>query len=345
MKRYAANIKLLLLCCILLVLNFSAKSQHSGALIVEQQYQTKNGLISSYGNESRYQSPALLESIGQYMEYLLLTNNGNEFQEQFEILKEHFTVSADNAVYLKWKLGEGITTNASVDDYRIISVLTEAGEKYHVSAYTSFATTLWETMARTQLTNGLIVDFYDWSTGQKNSEIHLNYLNYFVLEKMQAPNLEKYKAILVGGQTDSPFFQEIYNPAVSSYQTADEDKVNMIDQFLIAIQFAESTKSKPANFHHWLQSQISNGHTIYGGYIRSTGKPAVTYESSAVYALGVLYSLAVQDQQMAKQFYERLKQQEPLQPNPDFTDMHFFDFMYVSYAKEKYEKQLDLVGN
>lgn len=340
LKSYVAKILVLLICSLLLFLNFSsAVDQETVTRTVKQQYKNKEGFIASYGDEERDTSPILLESLGQYMEYLLIVGDNQEFEEQFLLLQSNFTVNTDEGIFLKWQLEEDVTANASVDDYRIIRTLLRGGEQFHNSSYAKFAKQIWDTMNKTQTVNGLMVDFYDWSSHQRTAEIHLSYIDYDVLEKMQASKLTRYKQILSDGQTDNPFFNEIYNPENNSYQTANAETVNMIDQFLIAIQYAESTDEKPKSFHDWVHTQMQNDGILYGSYLRNTGKPAVVYESSAVYALGVIYSLAVNDQKMTEILYSRLQNQSPLQVKPNYNDIHFFDYMYASYAATIYEEQ------
>ncbi|PAE09375.1 hypothetical protein CHI12_01260 [Terribacillus saccharophilus] len=340
LKSYVTKILLLLICSLLLLLNFSSSvDQETVTRTVKQQYKNKEGFIASYGDGERDTSPILLESLGQYMEYLLIVGDSQEFEEQFLLLQSHFTVNTDEGIFLKWQLEEDVTANASVDDYRIIRTLLTGGEQFHNSSYTKFARQIWDTMNKTQTVNGLIVDFYDWSSQQRTSEIHLSYIDYDVLEKMQASKLNRYKQILSEGQEDNLFFYEIYNLENNTYQTANADTVNMIDQFLIAIQFAESTHEKPTSFHDWINTHVQNDGILYGSYNRNTGKPAVDYESSAVYALGVIYSLTVDDQKIAEILYSRLQKQSPLHLKPNYSDIHFFDYMYASHAVTLYEEQ------
>lgn len=340
LKSYVAKILLLLICSLLLFLNFSsAVDQETVTRTVKQQYKNKEGFIASYGDGERDTSPILLESLGQYMEYLLIVGDSQEFEEQFLLLQSHFTVDTDEGTFLMWQLEEDVTANASVDDYRIIRTLLRGGEQFHNSSYISFANQIWNTMNKTQTVNGLIVDFYDWSSQQRTSEIHLSYIDYEVLEKMQPSKLNRYKQILLEGLNDNLFFNEIYKPENNSYQTANTDTVNMIDQFLIAIQYAESTHEKPKSFHDWVHTQMQNDGILYGSYNRNTGKPAVAYESSAVYALGVIYSLTVDEQKMAEKLYSRLQEQTPMQSKPNYNDIHFFDYMYASYAATLYKEQ------
>ncbi|WP_340081651.1 hypothetical protein [Terribacillus sp. FSL K6-0262] len=338
MNSYAVKGTILLICCMALFLNFSALPvTESVTRTVGRHYQNSDRLISSYGDERRDSSPILLESMGQYMEYLLLADDQKGFEEQFQLLQEHFAVEQAGEIHLKWQIGENISTNASVDDFRIIEVLMAGGEKFHDAAYTDLAEQIWDTMIRTQLTDGLITDFYDRSWKQQSSEMHLSYINFTVLEDMRAPNLEEYKRILRGGQTDTPFFIEIYHPRDKSYHTADPETVNMIDQFLIAMQYVKSTNETPSKFHDWLQKQAKADNVLHGRYNRTTAAPASSYESSSVYALAVLYSLAVHDQEMADEWFLKLQKQAPMQASPSYTDIHFFDYMYASYAARLYE--------
>ncbi|GGK37118.1 hypothetical protein GCM10010965_32460 [Caldalkalibacillus thermarum] len=118
----------LILIAVLTLITIMSADQNSTVKLVEQYYTAENGLIRAYGipdNET-----FLSESIGLYMQYLLLAGEKERFDRQYNLLLNHFLAEADGEVFIQWKIGDTISTNSLVDDLRIIQVLTEAGHQF-----------------------------------------------------------------------------------------------------------------------------------------------------------------------------------------------------------------------
>lgn len=302
--------------------------------MVSTEYMDENERIKSYGKDQDIQY--LSESIGQYMAYLLLLEDHDEFKRQVEVLAENFLVTKEKQLFIKWQLTEGTETNASVDDLRIIEALYEGGELFHESSYIELADKLLQTLEKTQAVNGLLVDFYDWELDKATSTMHLSYINSNVLQRLASFNIEAYQQI-VEGAVDAPFFYERYDVEKQEYQAADTKTVNLIDQFLIAIQYWEITGKVPSVFDEWVKQELDSKGKLFGVYQKGSLEPAVTYESSAVYALGVIYFLKTDDQSYADLFHQLLLKQPPFEMKPDYTTIHFFDYIYARSADELYK--------
>jgi hypothetical protein len=303
--------------------------------VISTVYMNEKEMIKSFGREQEVQY--LSESIGQYMEYLLLIKDKYEFKRQVEVLSENFLVEKDNQLFIKWQDSLETTTNASVDDLRIIEALYEGGDRFNNSAYIELADKLKHTLEIRQSVDGILVDFYDWELGDSTTNVHLSYINYNGLQRFDSINIEHYQKIIEGAM-GSPYFYEIYDMENQDYQSADEKTVNMIDQLLIAIQYQEITGKVPTLFDKWVKRELDSNNKLYGIYQKESLGPAVNYESSAVYALGVIYFKKIGDPNYADKLHKLLMGQPPFHENPDYKNIHFFDYIYAKTADALYTK-------
>ncbi|MBY0097340.1 hypothetical protein [Mesobacillus maritimus] len=304
--------------------------------VVSSEYMNEQKWIKSYGKDQDIQY--LSESIGQYMTYLLLIEDHAEFNQQVDVLKKNYLVEKDGQVYIKWQLAEGTATNALVDDLRIIEALSEGGELFQEPSYSELAAKLKKTIELKQSISGMMVDFYDWELEKATTTLHLSYLNHNVLQAFESTKTDAYLHLLRGA-VDSPFFYEIYDVENKVYQAADQKNVNMIDQLLIAIQYHKWTGKVPTEFDQWLKKELDSKGKLFGAYQKGSLEPAVPYESSAVYALGVLYFFETGDPSYADVLHELLLKQPPFERDPDFKTIHFFDYMYSKTADELWKQR------
>ena len=306
--------------------------------VVTNQYENKNGLIQNYaGKPEKQKIEYLSESIGQYMYYLLLVKDEKEFKRQVTSLKENFLVEEEGKLFIKWQVTKSTVVNASIDDFRIIESLRKASSEFNEPSYVTLADQLEETILSTQLTDGLIVDFYDWKLKKKTTDIHLSYLNDKIIKENKALDSMLYKKIIMESpDPNSPFFNEIYDVEKKSYQTANEKTVNMIDQFLIAVNYIKRTNQRPEKFDKWLKKEWNEESKLAGGYNKLNLSPAVTYESSAVYSMAILYFMTTNEMEYVEQIHTVLMKQPPFSSAADYSEIHFFDYMWAKTSDWKY---------
>lgn len=309
--------------------------------VVTNQYENKNGLIQNYAGDPKKQNIEYLsESIGQYMVYLLLVKDEKEFNHQVTSLNEHFIVEKDGQVFIKWKATKSIVANASIDDFRIIESLKKASKAFNEPSYLTLADQLEKTILSTQLTNGLVVDFYDWKLKEKTTSIHLSYLNNQIIKENKALDGTLYQKIIVESPgSDSPFFNEVYDVDEKNYQTTNDESVNMIDQLLIAINYVKLTNQLPKNFDRWLRSEWNGEKKLAGGYNKKTLSPSVSYESSAVYSLAVLYFMTIKETEYATQLHTTVMKHSLFDSKANYSNIHFFDYMWAKTSDWKYENE------
>lgn len=336
-KRFYLILILILLISSLFALNFYQKIGVQE--VVNNKYENDKGLIKNYAKNGKVQY--LSESIGQYLYYLLLVKDEKEFKQQVAVLKKNFLVKQVDGTFIQWVATNQTTTNASVDDFRIIAVLRKASEQFQEPAYRTLAMELEETLISKQLTDGLIADFYDWELQKKAAVLHLSYIDDQIIKENSEVNKAEYQKVLMESvDSDTPFFKEIYTLEEHTYQLADKKTVNQIDQLMIAIQYVKVTNQIPAQFDQWLKEEWDTNGKFFGGYFRTDFSSAVPYESSAVYALATLYFKLSHEEDYAEQLYQVLLKQSPFDKKADYTTIHFFDYIWAKTVDVLYEKDL-----
>lgn len=245
---------------------------------VEADYM-QDGIIRAY---DRSDAQRLSESLGQYMQYVLLIDDEVRFKEQVQILNDHFLVERGPDVYIKWELGEKTATNAWIDDIRISETLIEAGKQFNEPTYSKLASRIETTLLKRQRIDGKIVDFYDWDIQQATDVLHLNYLEPPALKRLKLFDFAKER--VVQAKREGPFTAELYFANQDESKWADDKVVNMIDQVLIERLRAGVTGESDASFRSFISKELKNG-KIYARYDRSSATPTMKDESSSVYAL------------------------------------------------------------
>ncbi|MEG0261319.1 MAG: hypothetical protein RR651_15760, partial [Lysinibacillus sp.] len=135
---------------------------------------------------------------------------------------------------------------------------------------------------------------------------------------------------------DAGYYAKYYDIASENYVF--DTELHMIDQLYTAYHKAtlgEETKV----FKKWLLALFKRDSKLYGRYDASSGKPAVSFESPAVYAMATRYMVALGDEKMAKQFFKKM---ESLKVNstsgyidPQTKATHIFDNLLPLLAERE----------
>ncbi|KIL74202.1 hypothetical protein [Bacillus badius] len=290
---------------------------------IKKTYTDDDHLIYAYPNNPH--SQYLSESIGLYMNYLLLIDDQKTFNVLVQQLKNHFFVKKENALYISWVLKENANTNALIDDVRIIAALRKGASQFGENEYAELANKLARTIERQQTADGIYVDYVDWAYNESARRVTLSYLtpDFFYVLKKTVPS----KEILTSLDEKKVFFPEYYDLTKRTYSYG--AKIHMIDQLLIAIN-RENVHEPSRAFHKWIIEEWKAEGRIAGQYFRKTAEPAVEYESLAVYAYLEEYFRTTGDGQLAEEVHERSTQ---LVKNGILKEAHFFD--YILYETKK----------
>ncbi|MDN3437304.1 hypothetical protein QMA04_04330 [Planococcus sp. APC 3900] len=281
---------------------------------VEKEYMHSDRLIHAYPGKP--DSEVLSESLGLYMEYLLLAGDEQNFQEQVSILKNQFLVNEDALSFIQWRLNEKATTNALIDDIRILSVLQRAADAFENTAYDELADELSIALSSVQVHNDYTVDYYDWSYSLSAQRLTLSYAtdSQVISEK----SVELLKKV----DSTRAFFPEYYDTKQQKYINSDE--VHLIDQLLIAIN-REKENLHSESFFNWLKEEWNNEQRLYGRYNRETKDATVDYESLAVYYYLQSYFLLTGEEEMAREVVQQAKN---IASEEMLAQAHFFDYIH-----------------
>lgn len=303
------------ICLVILLLMMSGcRDMDSVQEQVEKEYMHSDRLIHAYPGKP--DSEVLSESLGLYMEYLLLAGDEQNFQEQVSILKNQFLVNEDALSFIQWRLNEKATTNALIDDIRILSVLQRAADAFENTAYDELADELSIALSSVQVHNDYTVDYYDWSYSLSAQRLTLSYAtdSQVISEK----SVELLKKV----DSTRAFFPEYYDTKQQKYINSDE--VHLIDQLLIAIN-REKENLHSESFFNWLKEEWNNEQRLYGRYNRETKDATVDYESLAVYYYLQSYFLLTGEEEMAREVVQQAKN---IASEEMLAQAHFFDYIH-----------------
>lgn len=288
---------------------------------VEKNYTNSDGLIHAYPQDP--DSEYLSESIGLYMEYLLLVEDDKRFQEQFELLQQHFVETENGSSFVLWRLNEDAATNALIDDIRIIDALTRGSELFGNTDYTAMAENLSQSISTVQVHDGYTVDFYDWSFAMPAERLTLSYLN--TSEAVSEKSVE----LLKNTDASRVFFPEYYDTSEETYLNSDE--VHLIDQLLIALN-REKAGQHSELFSTWLKEEWTSEHQLFGRYDRESTEPSVDYESLAVYYYLHSYFTLLDEGELAAQVVQRA---QDIATEDMLSGAHFFDYIHYQLLLEE----------
>lgn len=295
--------------------------------VVKEQYTNEEGLIHAYPLQE--DSEYLSESIGLYMEYLVLTEDEERFSEQYEILMNDYLIQQKDFSYIRWILKKDTKVNALIDDVRIVSALKNASTLFNEPKYAESANQLTLAITDNQQSNGYTVDFYDWSLNLPAKRITLSYLTSEFFQS--TTDNENMKSLLKELDDAIIFFPEYFDVEKNDYIKSDE--VHMIDQLLIAIN-RENLGYPSERFKSWSLNEWKDNGRIYGRYDRQTRNASVTYESLAVYYYLNAYFQKINEPGLAKEVQEHA---EMLASGSTIEEAHFFDYIHFQLMKNEME--------
>ncbi|QHJ71811.1 hypothetical protein [Planococcus halotolerans] len=287
---------------------------------VNAHYINDEGTIHAYPKD--WSSECLSESIGLYMQYLLQVSDEENFKKQVTILKDHFLIEKEGHFFIPWRLYKKANVNAMIDDVRIAAVLRNAAVSFSEPVYQKISDQILSAIEGLQHRQGIVTDYYDWSYKLVGNRLTLSYLiAELSVHRQSFEMLETGKE-----QLFSPEYYDFYKK-----QFIESKEVHMIDQFLIAInRLDQGIQTTP--FENWLIEIWTTQQKVYGRYIRKTGKPAVDYESLAVYYYLWQYFKRIGQGEFAEAAFLRA---QSLAEEEGAEKLHFFDFIHFQIMRSE----------
>ena len=252
----------------------------------------------------------LSETLGLWMEYVLLKGDRKLFEDAYQQLTYYFLLSDG---FVHWKLNEEggsiESTNALVDDLRIIRALVQASNRWNEPKYKRVAERISIYVTKYNKFENVLTDYYDRHYNYASSTITLSYIDTVALQIMrqfeciQHGIYQKIMGILDTAPLDGPFYPKSYDVETKQYKY--DAQVNLIDQSLVALYRAQSKMTTQA-FLDFIKQEIEEKGVIYGKYDRQSRKPVVEYQSPAIYGWLILYSLEMEEEELAEILYRKM---------------------------------------
>ena len=269
----------------------------------------RNGLLSDRLEGGKSHGYALLESMGQIMEYSEEVGNEALFAAAWQITEKYFR--SPNG-YFYWRVKEdGLVIDdatALVDELRLIKALANAGKQFESPNYTSEAESLTKVVNKYSVYDNYLSDVYESSSNIAAKSISLFYIDPQALQKMTEldPTVEVTANNTLKILSDAPinecgFFPDTYDYQTSSYQYKQE--INMVEMLYTARNVYE-TAGDITPFLNFLKKELVKGH-IYNVYSQD-GAPSGDSESTAVYALASRLFINTGDKKNAFNCYRKM---------------------------------------
>lgn len=254
----------------------------------------------------------LSESIGLWMEYLVQKNDYEEFNNQVDVLKDHF-IKESNLVPWRIKGNVSAQANALIDDLRIITSLFRAGELWNKKEYTNLALEMSKQVVQFNQVEGIFINHVDINNQYKGDFLTLSYLipsafDYLVeYELITNEQYEMNRQILTEAPvSETGFFPKTYEPFTQTYQF--DEEVNLIDQYYVGYHLALWGGDVSPLIDFTRETLAKYDGKLYGRFSNESKLPIVDYEGTSVYALAILMCIELEEVELAKQLFTRMKE-------------------------------------
>lgn len=254
----------------------------------------------------------LSETLGLWMEYVLLKGSQKLFEDAYQQLNQYFLLRDG---FVHWKLNEAgrsmESTNALVDDLRIIRTLVQASDIWNEPKYKRVAGRISKYVTKYNQFKNVLTDYYDRHYQYATTTITLSYIDPIALQIMRQSKCIQHGMyqdtmnILNAAPLDGSFYPKSYDVETKQYNY--EEQVNLIDQSLVALYRAQSNMTTHT-FLDYIKQEIEEKGVIYGKYDRQSRKPVVDYQSPAIYGWLILYCLEMDEEECAEIFYRKMKE-------------------------------------
>ncbi|MFC4404951.1 transcriptional regulator [Gracilibacillus xinjiangensis] len=297
--------------------NFTKDNKLSTEKFIEKWFLNANGTLATNVLDSDRMDAdlvkgreALSETIGLWLIYAVEKQDKQMFEKAYNILLNYFLT--ENG-FVSWKLTETgiveVTTNALIDDLRIIDALYRAEKLWNIAGYGKVAEQIGTYLTNYNRNGLMLTDYYDQQYQTSSAEITLSYIDPISLEKMLKQRVldkqtyHKMVTVLKEAEKANGFFPKAYH--VQNNQYRHDQEVHMIDQGLVAYHQALMGSNNP-EFLQFIKTEMMTNGKIAGAYNPASKKPAVHYESPAVYGILIWYCLEINETELAAKLYKRM---------------------------------------
>lgn len=316
-----------------------------------------NGTVATYIQDGDIEDSdevkgreSLSETLGLWMDFAVEENNEELFQKGYEQLENYFL---ERNGFVNWKIQENgdrlETTNALVDDIRLVEVLYKGFEKWEKPEYQKTARSIAAFTTSNNVNQNVLTDFYETNDEYASDVITLSYIDMQALTRMNEEELleqqiyENMERILEEAPLRNGFFPKSYNVEEQEYEY--DEIVNIVDQSLVALYRAQSGGQTTA-FLEFIRKEMDDHGMVFGQYDIETKQENVDYESPAIYGILIMYCLAANEEELAVDIFERLKVHQNSRDSDQYAggysvyddDTHIFDNLLPLLAEQQLRK-------
>lgn len=288
----------------------STSPPESTQLFVEKKlFRDDYGIKTTYHlPKPSYENASGKEVLSESMGLMMLHYAHIKNETAFENLRLFCEKNLKNAPIYAYR--EGFSTNALIDDFRLIEALLLAAEIFDNPSYKDQALAYANILYETNTSNGLLVDFYDVKYKNRNTFLTLCYANLKLLDQLSGydsrwqPVLDSTKAIVASGfiSNSFPLYRNNYNYHSNTYN---EDPIHIVHGLKTLLHLAEIGEM-PVSSLQWLKIRVAEG-SLYGSY-SITGEALTDIQSTAAYAITARIAAASGDKDLYHQSLQRMEQ-------------------------------------
>lgn len=261
---------------------------------IESSLSSNGGIYTNYtrstiSNGLPSGKDVLSESQGLALAYFLNINDTNRFKQSLNYSIRHLQMENKLFSWVRYEDTDKSTSNALIDDFRILRALIGAHEKWYDANYLKYAKQLSTSIIKYNINEGLPVDHYSMDEMKASPIISLSYLDTaaiksaFSIDTRWISIYEASQQILEGGlDSENPFTALSYNTVSHEYQFPDE--VCMVQFIYTLINMSEAEIDITSSLN-WLSNELANTGRLYSKYNRYLYTPINDIESTAVYSL------------------------------------------------------------
>lgn len=258
----------------------------------------------------------LSESTGLMMLYALRKGDQALFDQQLDFLNRHLLT---NNGLIRWMVDPDnnsydASSNASIDDLRIIRALREADQMWEDkegSLYRNKAEQISAALKEHNITGGLLTDYFEWKFEQPADSVTSSYLDVRTIKEL-AEKDNDWKAVydsslhlLREAALPNGMFKKTYKLKTGEWEPL--ETVHMVDTLYCAFHLAEDGQDVSPTIR-LIEAQMEASGKLYGR-LYPDGTPDGNLESPAVYALALrTVNLVNPDHLMVEKLEQRLKE-------------------------------------
>jgi thiol-disulfide isomerase/thioredoxin len=277
----------------------------------------------------------LSETQGLIMQYALLDSNARLFDSAYSYAKE--TLDKNNLFSWQHNKGRKERVNASLDDLRMISLLTAAANDRYKAEARDRAAALYDAAVR----NGVMRDFVDLDSSKVTNQVTLCYQDITAMKAAAYVDVrwlevaESAEMILAGGLISEEF--PLYYPAYDADSKQYIRKSLQMNEAMLTVLNAARAGIIETKTLDWLEKTLNQG-PLYAAYqVDGTVVEGYRFESTATYALIVQTGIIVDRPELTRLALSRMESIRCFEPPyvggyGQITDEYHYSFDILQAA-------------